>query len=438
MLTMRRLQWSLTWLVAIFGIACLASDARGDALQQPTERDRQLLLRDFTDARVLYMTTGRQAESLAPLAAVASRIEGNQAFVTDLELRQTAARSRAYRAHVLLNLRRGPEVASELLALARLDAAFTLDRDAFPQALQDLWETTKRDNVGTIAFTTPTGSVIAVDGFRLPAGTTEHPIIRGDHQVLITLPGGPERRFTVPVSAGRRQLIDVTKPVTDGDGGPWRRVYVQISFPMLLHGTATEVEFGQTIYGGTANTFRLSKKPDVFLGHYEVGGAVRVGGALGLGVTYTYSERPIVGVLSGSVRSPTSSFLRPFSGTKADVQETEKGYHLEVRAQGGGKSGEAAFFIGPSFIEISKDRASSTVSVQELPGGVFSVSMLAGPNTEHHVGLNLGFDFSGFPNRFVGVGGGIRYVYSQNQETGGVAREKRKSLLATIGLRIRL
>lgn len=439
------------WMVASLTLVWLTGQASGAALQQLPERDRQILLRDFSDARALYMTAGRQAESLAPFAAVAARIEGSLLYLNDLELRQTAARTRAYRAHTLLNQGgRTAEVTAELLALARVDAAFTLDQDAFPQALQDLWETIKRDNVGALVFAVPPGSIVTVDGIRLPAATSEYRILRGAHRVVVSF-SGTERRFDRTVTPGQRERVEVTQTVPppvrtvtpqrptrprNPNEPPRRRVFAHVSFPMMVYGAPTEVAFTQTV-NGAVSTFHVSRTPDVFLGHYELGAAGRISGALAVGVTYTSTERPIRGLMSGAVRSPTSAVMRSFFDANADVREQEKDYHVEVRGQVGGRSGEAAFFIGPSFIEISRDRAPSTVTVRELGAGAFAVTLLPVPSSERHVGLNLGADFSGFPHSPVGVGGGIRYVFSTTSDRNGVEREKRQAVVATIGIRFR-
>jgi tetratricopeptide (TPR) repeat protein len=214
-----------------------------------------------------------------------------------------------------------------------------------------------------------------------------------------------------------------------------RRAYGVWSAPMFLYGPPSTAQFNQTIYTRSV-AFEVAQTPQVYFGHYEVGAAGRLGGALAIGVTYAETERRMSGELSGRIPFPTAtSSTRPFTGP-ADIKEMERAYHVEVRAQLGGKHSETVFFIGPSFIDVDGGRIVS-VTVRELTGGNFTVTPNSQPYQEHRVGLNLGFDLSAFPSRFIGVGGGMRYVYSRDQEGAGSVREARHSVVANLGLRIR-
>lgn len=216
---------------------------------------------------------------------------------------------------------------------------------------------------------------------------------------------------------------------------PWRRAYVQVNFPIFAYAPPVDGSFPQTIYGRTA-TVNYTKTTTPFFGHVDIGGAARISKAFGVGVAFTQTERNLSADLYGSIPARTSTAFRSFSNVLT-TSEHEDSIHVEVRGQFGTKAGEAAIFAGPSFVEVRDGLTAVAVTELTATGnGAFVVSASPTP-AERRIGINFGVDFSGFPTKVVGFGGGIRYIYSRNQSA-GAASDHRQSLLVMAGLRIRL
>ena len=161
-------------------------------------------------------------------------------------------------------------------------------------------------------------------------------------------------------------------------------------------------------------------------------------GAIGFGVTYVNSESKASVVLSGSVPARTSAALRSLSGT-VDSTSRMKAYHLELRGQFGGKRGEAVLFAGPSIVDVPD--GFSAISIQEATSngnGAFSAASISSSQPRRRVGANGGLDLSAFPTAPIGLGIGVRFVFSQDQGTTPSAKVWRNWTYVTIGLRLRL
>jgi hypothetical protein len=323
-----------------------------------------------------------------------------------------------YRAEARLNLGRPAEADQDLNALCDAEPTFVFDAsttsarvlERFDQLCQVAWL-----NISV----SPRSAYVTVDDAVVDEANRVRWRVRpGPHRIVATV---DTRSDAADVQVGRGGVQNVRLDVPGGPAPLWRRGFISFNhgYHMLSQSFSNGFNFVAFTEAGDGQT--SYSVPDGFR-HNEFGGAVRVVGALALGVTYSRLDTPMSGFLSARIPHPTlRNRHRPLSADVIGLQRDERAYHVEIRATGGNDRVEGTAFAGPSFFTVRQSFVSGVTWVESLGVPVFTRATTVEREEKSKIGFHLGADLGIYVIKYFGFGFFGRYSRATMEPpTGGV------------------
>lgn len=193
---------------------------------------------------------------------------------------------------------------------------------------------------------------------------------------------------------------------------PYERGFVGVGFAVQSRSQTIQQQFAFPLYDEIARF----EGPHVIEGGptFDISGAVRLVGNLGVGVAVTRVNDNADVSLTGQVPHPLF-FGRPrsASATTSGLERTEVGIHFQaVWFVAASDKVDLAFTVGPSVFRVTQELV-QRVGVREVGTPFTSVtvdSVAVGGEKETGVGFNLGVDGTYMFTQRLGAGAFVRYA----------------------------
>src|SRR5262249_54423886 len=158
---------------------------------------------------------------------------------------------------------------------------------------------------------------------------------------------------------------------------------------------------------------------------------------LGVGVTRSKSRSTYTDVYQARIPPPTGSVARTATGQFSGLTRTQEVWHIEFAPIDVGRGHvNFAVFLGPSIMNVKQDVVTG-VSVRET-SPVAVVGPVTQTTTNKVIGFHGGCDLSVFALKWVGFGGGVRFVRGTVQPAGTGATTVLGGTQFSVGLRFRI